>query len=100
MTTTVTVTVSTTLVSGVPSVVTIPPTFQYTAPGKCPLTIGWGSSGYDCLVTLSKDPHDPLGPKPTKAPVGAWLSKTDEATSTIYQTVYKDMSEVDDLCHC
>ena len=98
--TTVTVTVSTTLVSGAASVVTVFPTVHFTAPGKCPDTIGWGSSGYNCPVTLSKVPHGPANPKPTKAPAGAWSSRTDAATSTIYQTVYKDMSEVDDFCRC
>ncbi|KAK4451404.1 Ser-Thr-rich glycosyl-phosphatidyl-inositol-anchored membrane family-domain-containing protein [Podospora aff. communis PSN243] len=97
-TTTLTVTVSTTLVSGGLSVVTIPPTAHSSAPapGRCPDTIGW-SSGYNHPVTLSKVPE---GPKPTAAPLGAFKSKEFEATSTIYQTVYKDISEVDELCQC
>jgi hypothetical protein len=98
-TTTVTVTVSTTLVSGAASLVTIPPSVAPVAvlPGKCPDTIGWGPSGYHNPVTV----QPPRGPRPTNAPGSPWIGKGDDAeTRTVYQTVYKDLSEVDGLCMC
>jgi hypothetical protein len=104
-TATVTVTVSTTLISGIASVITSSPAAHTAAPspGHCPDTIGWGPSGYGNPVTLSKPPRGPPAgspwPKPTHAP-GEWASKDDfGSTSTIYSTVYKDLSEVDS-CAC
>lgn len=70
-------------------------------PGKCPDTIGWGPSGYDNPVTLTAIPTGPgdvpAAPTVTAPPVangaGAFPSKAG-STSTIYHTVYKDLSEV------
>ena len=73
-------------------------------PGKCPDTIGWGPSGYDNPVTLTAIPTGP-GDVPAAAttapPVanGAAFSSKLGSTSTIYHTVYRDMSEVDG-CMC
>ncbi|KAK3945222.1 Ser-Thr-rich glycosyl-phosphatidyl-inositol-anchored membrane family-domain-containing protein [Diplogelasinospora grovesii] len=105
---TVTVTVSKTLSSSLyanstkPAVTTTvtAPLSKITVGGKCPDTIGWGQSGYSYPVTLTNVPHAPGDHPVTTAPAGAWPSKEAFAsTSTIYQTVYKDMSEVDS-CSC
>ncbi|KAK5651517.1 hypothetical protein OQA88_11971 [Cercophora sp. LCS_1] len=103
---TVTVTVSTTLSSSSfingtasitaggrgPAVVTHVVTVSQ---GVCPDTIGWGPSGYGSPVTLSSVPHAPSSPKITAAPEkfetkGGFFA----STSTVYSTVYLDMSEV------
>lgn len=100
-TVTVTATVSTTFISGIPSTVTLPPSSHFTAPGKCPDTIGWGPSGYDRPVTLSHVPRGADAPAPTPPPKnGAWVGKDYGSTRTVYQTVYRDMSEVEEVCHC
>ncbi|KAK0734734.1 Ser-Thr-rich glycosyl-phosphatidyl-inositol-anchored membrane family-domain-containing protein [Lasiosphaeria miniovina] len=102
---TVTVTVSTTLSAnstGKPT--TLAPVSSKTtaapSPGKCPDTIGWGESGYSHPVTLTRVPHASNDvPTTTPAP-GAWTSKDAEAsTSTLYTTIYKDLSEVNG-CAC
>ncbi|KAK1757809.1 Ser-Thr-rich glycosyl-phosphatidyl-inositol-anchored membrane family-domain-containing protein [Echria macrotheca] len=107
---TVTVTVSTTLSrtnhTGSGSAVTPVPTVPVSvvpSPGKCPDTIGW-SSGYDHPVTLTSPPRGPgdKAPRPTGKP-GAWSSKGGDfaSTSTIYSTVYLDLSEVsEEGCLC
>lgn len=66
-------------------------------PGKCPYTIGWGTAGYASPVTLTRTPH-PHAPAPTWAPVGG-LVEEDEGeweTRTVYSTVFRDLSEVQD----
>ncbi|KAK3329979.1 Ser-Thr-rich glycosyl-phosphatidyl-inositol-anchored membrane family-domain-containing protein [Apodospora peruviana] len=82
---------------------------SYTAapsPGKCPDTIGWGESGYSYPVTLTSVPHGsyPAGvdaPAPTDGPVYSSKKGYLGSTSTIYQTVYKDLSEVEhEGCAC
>jgi len=76
-----------------PPKVTVAPT-----PGKCPDTIGWGSSGYGNPVTLTQVPTGPgdvpAAPTTTKAP-GAFESGAGffATTSTIYKTVTMDLSE-------
>ncbi|KAK0754322.1 Ser-Thr-rich glycosyl-phosphatidyl-inositol-anchored membrane family-domain-containing protein [Schizothecium vesticola] len=65
------------------------------SPGKCPYTIGWGTAGYANPVTLTRTPH---APGPTEAPAGG--PKGDEEgegeTRTVYSTVFRDLSEVQD----
>ncbi|KAK4209668.1 extracellular proline-serine rich protein [Rhypophila decipiens] len=113
---TVTVTVSTTLSHSLysnHSATTSAPSSLYPtiipSAGKCPDTIGWGESGYHNPVTLTSVPHPeyPVAtvypPATTSAP--AYKAKGDGkkygVTSTIYQTVYKDLSEVEDgECFC
>ncbi len=63
-----------------------------TSGGSCPDTIGWGESGYDHPVTLTSAPTPPGGDSATATEY--WAS-----TSTIYSTIYKDLSEVDE-CNC
>ena len=114
---TVTVTVSTTILSTttnasatVSSRVAVTPNLNSNSnsavpsfPGKCPDTIGWGPSGYYYPVTLSVPPRGPgdKGPRPTLH-VGAytWKGKGKEvqSTSTIYSTVYRDLSEFPGGC--
>ncbi|CCC07836.1 hypothetical protein SMACR_01401 [Sordaria macrospora] len=111
---TVTVTVSTTLSqssfstllyansTGIASPTTLKPATitKSPLPGKCPDTIGWGPSGYDNPVTLTAIPTGPgdipAAPTVTAPPVanGAAFSSKAGSTSTIYHTVYKDLSEV------
>jgi hypothetical protein len=83
-----TVTVSTTLSrngTALPHVTTV---ITRITKATCPATIGW-SSGYDHPVTLTNIPHPP---GVTAAPTAA--GNTDFATtSTIYSTVYRDLSE-------
>ncbi|KAK3694497.1 Ser-Thr-rich glycosyl-phosphatidyl-inositol-anchored membrane family-domain-containing protein [Podospora appendiculata] len=96
---TVTVTVSTTLKSFGNSTKTLAPSVTAVPlPGKCPDTIGWGSSGYNYPVTLPSVPHGPGdvdSPTVTKGPAAGFPSKNAFApVSTIYTTVYKDLSEI------
>ena len=93
---TVTVTVSTTLSSA--SYSTTPFAngtsshhhHKTTSGVKCPDTIGWGGSGYSHPVTLTSAPTSPGGDSATATEYYA-------STSTVYTTVYRDMSEAD---HC
>ncbi|RKU40687.1 hypothetical protein DL546_000798 [Coniochaeta pulveracea] len=55
----------------------------------CPATIGW-SSGYDHPVTLTEVPHPP---GVTAAPTGPAANENFATTSTIYSTVFRDLSE-------
>lgn len=113
---TVTVTVSTTLsksLYGNYSTTAAPSSAIYTplpSPGKCPDTIGWGESGYSYPVKLTSVPHaeydtatyvappaTTLAPYPVKGGKGQY----GVTTSTIYQTVYKDLSEIEEGdCWC
>lgn len=73
-------------------------------PGKCPDTIGWGPSGYGNPVKLAAVPTGPgdvPAPATTAPPMinGAAFFAETGITSTIYHTVYKDLSEVQD-CMC
>ncbi|EGZ76751.1 hypothetical protein NEUTE2DRAFT_146499 [Neurospora tetrasperma FGSC 2509] len=73
-------------------------------PGKCPDTIGWGPSGYGNPVKLAAVPTGPgdvPAPATTAPPMinGAAFFAETGSTSTIYHTVYKDLSEVQD-CMC
>ncbi|KAM7194016.1 extracellular proline-serine rich protein [Naviculisporaceae sp. PSN 640] len=113
---TVTVTVSTTLshhssLFSNHSSTTVAPSYSptvYPTPGKCPDTIGWGESGYSYPVSLTSVPHPtdyPVAPAPATTSAPAYKVKGSGkkygVTSTIYQTVYKDLSEVEDgECFC
>ena len=85
--------------SSLPSTTTTTTTTTKAAvlPGKCPYTIGWGTAGYGKPVTLTRTPHAPGAPAPTKGPEGGKDSWPEvEETMTVYQTVYRDLSEVQD----
>lgn len=98
VTATVTVTVSSLHSSGrttTTSHSTTTATVPSVLPGKCPYTIGWGTAGYAHPVTLTRTPH-PHAPAPTGAPVGGPEEEEEWETRTVYSTVFRDLSEVQD----